>query len=187
VDGSSPAEMLMVDKNKAAFQALTAQSLSPDERVLLVRRREEGRSEILALPLQADKDGQRTPVLLPELTGTESVRFSPDGRWVAYISDASGRKETYVRRYHAGGSLGPGIPVSTQGATEVRWAKAKQAQSVDLLLTRPGIGKAFAVTMRPGKFLTRVSSSPVSKWPPICQMAAGSASKKDPMRTTATG
>jgi len=148
VDGSSPAEMLMVDKNKAAFQALTAQSLSPDERVLLVRRREEGRSEILALPLQADKDGQRTPVLLPELTGTESVRFSPDGRWVAYISDASGRKETYVRRYHAGGSLGPGIPVSTQGATEVRWAKAKQAQSVDLLLTRPGIGKAFAVTMR---------------------------------------
>jgi len=147
VDGSRPAEMLMADKNLTTFQALTAQSLSPDASVLLVRRREEGNSEILAVPLQVDKDGQRTPVLLPELTGTDSVSFSPDGKWIAYISDASGRNEAYIRRYRAAGSLGPGTPVSTQGATDVTWSKAKRAQSMGLLFTRPGIGRVFTVTM----------------------------------------
>ncbi|MCZ6599261.1 MAG: hypothetical protein O7A07_00305, partial [Acidobacteria bacterium] len=125
-----------------------AQSLAPDESVLLVRRQEEGGAEVLALPLAADEDGQRTPVPLPELRGTDSVRFSATGKWVAYISDASGRNEAYIRRYHPGGSLGPGTPVTTQGATEVWWSKAKQAQSMDLIFTRPGIGKKFAVTIK---------------------------------------
>jgi Tol biopolymer transport system component len=49
----------------------------------------------------------------------ESVpRFSPDGRWLAYISDESGRYEVYVQPYP-----GPGgkWPISTEGGTEPVW------------------------------------------------------------------
>ena len=49
----------------------------------------------------------------------ESVpRFSPDGRWVAYVSDESGRYEIYVQPYP-----GPGgkWQISTEGGTEPVW------------------------------------------------------------------
>jgi serine/threonine-protein kinase len=49
----------------------------------------------------------------------ESVpRFSPDGRWLAYISDESGRYEIYVQPYP-----GPGgkFQISTEGGTEPAW------------------------------------------------------------------
>ena len=45
-------------------------------------------------------------------------RFSPDGRWLAYISDESGRYEIYVQPYP-----GPGgkWQISTEGGTEPVW------------------------------------------------------------------
>jgi dipeptidyl aminopeptidase/acylaminoacyl peptidase len=45
-------------------------------------------------------------------------RFSPDGRWLAYISDESGRFEIYVQPYP-----GPGRKwqISTEGGTEPVW------------------------------------------------------------------
>jgi serine/threonine-protein kinase len=49
----------------------------------------------------------------------ESVpRFSPDGRWLAYISNESGRYEIYVQTYP-----GPGgkWQISTEGGTEPVW------------------------------------------------------------------
>jgi hypothetical protein len=46
--------------------------------------------------------------------------FSPDGRWLAYISDASGRHEIYVQPYP-----GPGgrLQISTEGGTEPVWSR----------------------------------------------------------------
>jgi len=45
-------------------------------------------------------------------------RFSPDGRWLAYLSDESGRPEIYVQPYP-----GPGgkWQISTEGGTEPVW------------------------------------------------------------------
>jgi dipeptidyl aminopeptidase/acylaminoacyl peptidase len=44
--------------------------------------------------------------------------FSPDGRWLAYASDESGRTEIYVQPYP-----GPGAKwqISTEGGTEPQW------------------------------------------------------------------
>jgi hypothetical protein len=44
-------------------------------------------------------------------------QFSPDGHWLAYVSDESGRFETYVQPYPAGGKT----PISTDGGTEPVW------------------------------------------------------------------
>ena len=45
-------------------------------------------------------------------------RFSPDGRWLAYISDESGRVEIYVQPYPGPGSK---WQISTEGGTEPVW------------------------------------------------------------------
>jgi hypothetical protein len=44
--------------------------------------------------------------------------ISPDGRWVAYVSDESGRDEVYVRSYPDGGRP---WPISTVGGDTPRW------------------------------------------------------------------
>jgi hypothetical protein len=45
--------------------------------------------------------------------------FSPDGRWLAYASDESGRWEVFVRPYPGTGGR---IQVSTGGGLEPRWS-----------------------------------------------------------------
>jgi serine/threonine protein kinase/Tol biopolymer transport system component len=45
-------------------------------------------------------------------------QFSPDGQWVAYESDESGRFEIYIQPFPGPGAK---VPVSTDGGTQVRW------------------------------------------------------------------
>jgi eukaryotic-like serine/threonine-protein kinase len=54
----------------------------------------------------------RTPFL------ESAPRFSPDGRWLTYVSDESGHREIYVQPYP-----GPGgkWQISTEGGTEPVW------------------------------------------------------------------
>jgi Tol biopolymer transport system component len=47
-------------------------------------------------------------------------RFSPDGRWVAYASDESGRFEVYVRAWP---SAAERVPVSAGGGMEPEWRR----------------------------------------------------------------
>jgi serine/threonine-protein kinase len=49
----------------------------------------------------------------------EAADFSPDGQWIAYESDESGRDEVSIRPLRKGGKLA----VSTGGGTKPRWAR----------------------------------------------------------------
>ena len=49
-----------------------------------------------------------------------SAMFSPDGRWIAYVSNESGRDEVYVRTFP---ELQNPTPVSTQGGSEPLWSR----------------------------------------------------------------
>ena len=55
----------------------------------------------------------------PQLTETAAA-LSPDGRWLAYTSDGTGRREIWVRPYP-----GPGAPprVSPDGGAEPWWSR----------------------------------------------------------------
>jgi eukaryotic-like serine/threonine-protein kinase len=62
------------------------------------------KDDIWILPMEPGKDGSQKPAML--FQGTEfnetGAKFSPDGHWVAYQSDASGRDEVYVREFSLG-------------------------------------------------------------------------------------
>ena len=49
-----------------------------------------------------------------------SPGISPDGRWVAYVSDESGQPEVYVRPYPG---PGPRVTISAGGGTEPVWSR----------------------------------------------------------------
>jgi serine/threonine-protein kinase len=53
-----------------------------------------------------------------------SPRFSPDGRWIAYVSDMSGRADVFVR---APDTPPPGHQISREGGMEPVWARDGRA------------------------------------------------------------
>ena len=55
-------------------------------------------------------------------------KLSPDGRYLAYLSDESGRAEVIVRPYPA---RDPKIPISTDGGTEPLWSRTAAGSSID--------------------------------------------------------
>ncbi len=73
-----------------------------------------------------DVDGDtRTPQPFVETPFMErGAIFSPNGRWVAYVSDKSGQNDVYARPYP-----GPGveITISVQGGQEPVWAPSGSA------------------------------------------------------------
>ena len=81
------------------------------------------KNDLWVVPL----DGAREPKPFLKTPFNEAQgQFSPDGRWVAYSSDESGRREVYVRAFSGldpGESLGAGgkWQVSNAGGQEPRW------------------------------------------------------------------
>ena len=49
--------------------------------------------------------------------------FSPDGRWIGYQSDESGRNEIYIRPYPGPGAK---VQISSGGGVSVRWSRTAQ-------------------------------------------------------------
>ena len=73
--------------------------------------------------LQLALDGTRrvTPLLQTKFDELNGI-VSPDGRWLAYESNSSGRSEIYVRPFpNVGGSQ---EQVSTAGGTKPLWARS---------------------------------------------------------------
>ena len=85
------------------------------------------------------------------------VALSPDGRWMAYCSDETGRMEVYVRAFPEGGAK---ILVSLDGGSEPRWSPdGRQLYYIGakdnapyLISARVSTGGAFTVQDRTPMF-----------------------------------
>jgi eukaryotic-like serine/threonine-protein kinase len=99
---------------------------SRDQRYLLYGTLEpKTKSDLWVLPLARGAAGP-VPFLVTESNETFGA-LSPDGRWIAYASDESGRDEIYVRPFN------PSIPgiapvtgkwmISREGGTRPRWRR----------------------------------------------------------------
>jgi Tol biopolymer transport system component/predicted Ser/Thr protein kinase len=110
-DGTGEAETLLLNP----YPAIPC-SWSPDGNVLAFYAIEESaQRDIWFLPLEGD----RTPISLIETPFDERLpSFSPDGRWVAYVSNESGRNEVYLQPYTAPRGK---VVVSTDGGNQPVW------------------------------------------------------------------
>lgn len=119
-DGEPNARMLLSTK----LQHKIPTSASSDGRFLLYTalNMDSSRNDIWVLPLI----GASKPFALVQRDFDQAQgQFSPDGRWVAYASNESGRYEVLVRRFaepRDGLSTDPEtVAVSTNGGTAPRW------------------------------------------------------------------
>jgi serine/threonine-protein kinase len=133
-DGSGPEEKLTsTPLNLAAGGQL---SWSPNGKVLAFV----DRGDIWLLPLE----GERKAKPFFQSKFDESMpAFSPDGRWLAYVSDESGRPEVYVQPFPEPGSK---YPISVGGGTEPVWARSGR----ELFYRSDDQMMVVAVTEQPG-------------------------------------
>ena len=93
-------------------------SWSPDGRFILYVTTGVARiNNLFVLPLSGD----HKPIPFLKTQFNQPIgQFSPDGKWVAYVSDESGRNEVYVAPFP-----GPGgkWQISTVGGTHPRWRR----------------------------------------------------------------
>jgi len=124
----------------ASGSSQSAESWSPDGRAIaytvatfstppaiMVARLDGGQAEVFA--------GGKAPA--------GSSKFSPDGRWLAYCSNESGRPEVYVQAFPG---PGPKIQISNEGGTDPVWKRSggelyyrngDSMMSVDVSTTAP--------------------------------------------------
>jgi Tol biopolymer transport system component len=113
----------------AAFDSFSAYptSISPDGRVLLGSGAVASGSDIWALTLDGVPAGgeqvteANLDFVLQSAFGESHATFSPNGRWIAYVSNETGTEQVYVVPYP-----GPGgkSQVSTDGGRQPRWNPA---------------------------------------------------------------
>jgi serine/threonine-protein kinase len=139
------------------------ESWSPDGTALAFTQMDDpaSGSDIYVLPVDRD----RKPFAVIRTKFSEgSPKFAPDGRWLAYSSNESGRSEVYVMAYPG---PGPTTQVSNTGGTDPMWRRdgrelyyrnGNQMLAVDVT-----IGEAFTASkpqlLWDGRYLAGVGSS----------------------------
>jgi len=121
---------------------------SPDGRFLLyVSMSPKTRADIWILPMEG---AEKQPILFQGTEFTESqAEFSPDGRWIAYMSNESGRAEVYVREFSLGSDRKPEATaerqISTSGGSFPHWREDGK-ELIFTLLNRRTVMSAAIVT-----------------------------------------
>jgi hypothetical protein len=90
--------------------------LAPDGDSLVFLRSTEATSfNVLMLSL---RDPAKTKSLLQTRAYEGGARLSPDGHWMSYVSDETGRNEVYLTPFPGPGAR---VQVSTDGGTQAVW------------------------------------------------------------------
>ncbi|MGQ0642336.1 MAG: protein kinase domain-containing protein [Gemmatimonadaceae bacterium] len=108
-DASAPAERIHPLSRASIF--------TPDGAYLITTLQEAGRWWLRAVPMKTDSG--RKPITLLTAEIPRQARISRDGRWLAYVSQETGRPEVYVQPFP-----GPGgrYQVSSGGGVEPVWS-----------------------------------------------------------------
>ena len=96
---------------------------SRDGRFLLYAQQDpRTKADLWVLPLASDGTPAGAPIPFANTEFNEDQgRFSPDGHWVAYVSDESGRSEIYVQPFPVASGGGSKTQVSLDGGDQPRW------------------------------------------------------------------
>jgi len=138
-DGSGQAERLTDALTEKREAAEFPNSWAPDGRTLayvaVTGPLAEPALDIWLVSLEGKRQGLRW---LDTSYAETAAAFSPDGRWIAYVSDESGRQEVYVRPFPGPGgrtkisSEGGAEPVWPRGGRELLYRNADQFLTVEI-------------------------------------------------------
>jgi Tol biopolymer transport system component len=120
-----------------------AEHWSADGRFLLFRDLDpQTRDDLWILPMTGDKKPE--PVIRSAFVDFQG-RFSPDGHWIAYVSNESGQPQVYLQGFPTAGSK---TQISTSGGFQPRWrgdgkellfiSPAREAMAVDVSVSNGG-------------------------------------------------
>ena len=100
----------------SSYETKSSPDWSPDARFILYAQLNAATSwDLFVLPLS----GERKPEPFLQTNFVEiHGRFSPDGRWVAYVSNETGQFQVYVQSFPPSGGK---WPVSIDGGSQPRW------------------------------------------------------------------
>jgi eukaryotic-like serine/threonine-protein kinase len=115
-NGSAEPEQIFSDKLSHALDAV-----SPDGQTLVISTQVPRDFQINTLRAQPDA---KLSVFLAQDSNARSSSFSPDGKWLSYLSDQTGRYELYVTPYPAKGGK---WQISKDGVTTGGWLKSPNA------------------------------------------------------------
>jgi eukaryotic-like serine/threonine-protein kinase len=103
--------------------------------------------DVQALPVEPDATGTRTPIPVIQSPAQERGAYvSPDNRWIAYLSNETGRDEIYVQPFSAGGNKASGKWMVSRGTRGMaRW----RADSKELMFLN-GEGEVVAAEVAAG-------------------------------------
>ncbi len=128
------------------------------------------KTELWALPLVGD----RKPFAVVRMPFNVSEgSFSPDSRWIVYVSDESGRKEVFAQSFPTAVAK---WRISTEGGTQPRWRR----DGKEIFYLAPD-GRLMAAAVTAGSALEVASLTPLFK-----SAAAGMDASVDAMQYAAT-
>lgn len=139
-DGTREAELLLDDlvTIDEAFYS------SSEEWIVYRRGMEGGERDIFAI--RTNVDSVATPLVTSDFDEVAPA-LSPDGRWLAYVSNRAGQANVYVRPFP---EVDTETQVSVNGGIEPVWARNRSE-----LYYRNGVGEMVAIAMLPGtEFVT---------------------------------
>jgi eukaryotic-like serine/threonine-protein kinase len=90
---------------------------TPDGAAIIFQTTGRNRVDSMLLPLAEPRTAKP---LQQSAFNDEQAQVSPDGQWIAFTSDESGRPEVYVQDYPA---LKEKFPVSTDGGADPQWRR----------------------------------------------------------------
>jgi Tol biopolymer transport system component len=111
--GGTPAEKLYETNDLAPSVAI-----SPDQKWLMYQGYDNNSWNLYRVLL--DSSRQAAPYLAARNVNEMAPRFSPDGKWVAAMTDESGQSEVYVRSFPEPSSR---VQVSVDGGAQPSWSR----------------------------------------------------------------
>ncbi len=130
-DGSGPREEL----THGAYPRYPTSFSRDGKRMAFVEIHPSRRGDIWLMPLDGDR--QPEPLLATD-ANERDARFSPDGQWLAYVSDETGRDEVFIRPLATRGgrkqlsSDGGTMPAWSANGRELFFARGAQVAVVTL-------------------------------------------------------
>jgi Tol biopolymer transport system component len=156
-NGNAPEESVL-----STFTPKYATDWSRDGKILLFQTQ----YDVFAL-----RNGDQKPVALLQSEYREAQpQLSPDRRWLAYVSDESGRNEIYVQPFSPDGNPSAGKrPISTNGGTDPRWRRDGKEL---FFLAADGKLMSAAVKLLASADLKTEAPHPLFEIPPISSRVA---------------